>query len=81
MGASVQHFFLYLLALGAGVSVATQQVLNGSLRTALGSPAWAGLISYANRRWDDAGYDRQQLLGRPLTDLVATARRQALDGG
>ena len=40
-------FFLYLLALGAGVSVATQQVLNGSLRTALGSPAWAGLISYA----------------------------------
>ncbi len=47
MGASVQHFFLYLLALGAGVSVATQQVLNGSLRTALGSPAWAGLISYA----------------------------------
>ena len=43
----MQHFFLYLLALGAGVSVATQQVLNGSLRTALGSPAWAGLVSYA----------------------------------
>ena len=39
MGASVQHFFLYLLALGGGVSVTTQQVLNGSLRTALGSPA------------------------------------------
>src|SRR6185369_6455685 len=47
MGASVQHFFLYLLALGAGVSVVTQQLLNSSLRTALGSPAWAGLISYA----------------------------------
>ena len=47
MGAPVQHVFLYLLALGAGVSVATQQVLNGSLRTALGSPAWAGLASYA----------------------------------
>ena len=46
-GTTMQHFFLYLLALGAGVSVATQQVLNGSLRTALGSPAWAGLISYA----------------------------------
>jgi bacterial/archaeal transporter family-2 protein len=43
----MQHFFLYLLALGAGVSVTIQQVLNGSLRTALGSPAWAGLISYA----------------------------------
>src|SRR5437868_13477137 len=47
MGASMQHFFLYALALGAGVSVATQQVLNGNLRTALGSPAWAGLVSYA----------------------------------
>ena len=43
----VQHFFLYLLALGAGASVATQQVLNGNLRTALNSPAWAGLVSYA----------------------------------
>lgn len=38
---------LYALALGAGVSVVTQQTLNGSLRTALGSPAWAGLVSYA----------------------------------
>ncbi len=43
----MQHVFLYVVALGAGVSVATQQVLNGSLRTALGSPAWAGLASYA----------------------------------
>jgi transporter family-2 protein len=43
----VQAFFLYFVALGAGVSVATQQVLNGNLRTALGSPAWAGLFSYA----------------------------------
>ena len=43
----MQTIFLYILALGAGVSVATQQVLNGSLRAALGSPAWAGLISYA----------------------------------
>ena len=46
-GDTVQTLLLYALALGAGVSVATQQVLNGSLRTALGSPAWAGLISYA----------------------------------
>ena len=42
----MQAFFLYLLALGAGVSVAVQQVLNGALRTALGSPAWAGFVSY-----------------------------------
>jgi bacterial/archaeal transporter family-2 protein len=47
LGDHVQHFFLYVLALSAGVSVATQQVLNGNLRTALGSPAWAGLVSYA----------------------------------
>jgi bacterial/archaeal transporter family-2 protein len=47
MGAWVQHFLLYLLALSGGVSVATQQVLNGNLRAALGSPAWAGLVSYA----------------------------------
>lgn len=43
----MQYFLLYLLALGAGASVATQQVLNGNLRTALNSPAWAGLVSYA----------------------------------
>lgn len=43
----MQTVLLYALALGAGVSVATQQVLNGSLRTAIESPAWAGLVSYA----------------------------------
>ena len=42
----MQAFFLYTLALGAGVSVAVQQVLNGGLRTALASPAWAGFVSY-----------------------------------
>jgi transporter family-2 protein len=46
MEISVQAIYLYVLALGAGVSVATQQVLNGSLRTSLGSPAWAGFFSY-----------------------------------
>ena len=46
-GNDVRILLLYALALGAGVSVATQQVLSGSLRTALGSPAWAGLVSYA----------------------------------
>src|SRR6058998_2606544 len=38
----------------------------------------AGLVSYANRRWYDMGYEQRQLLGRPLEDLVASARRQAL---
>jgi transporter family-2 protein len=47
LGDNVQTVLLYALALGADVSVTTQQVLNGSLRTALESPAWAGLVSYA----------------------------------
>src|SRR5262245_24049845 len=42
----VQTILLYLAALGAGISVATQQVLNGSLRTSLNSPSWAGFVSY-----------------------------------
>ena len=47
MGKHVQKLFLYALALGAGASVTTQTVLNGSLRASLGSPAWTGLVSYA----------------------------------
>lgn len=42
----MQTILLYLAALGAGISVAVQQVLNGSLRGALNSPAWAAFVSY-----------------------------------
>jgi len=36
----------------------------------------AGLISYANRRWYEAGgYQHQQLVGHPVSDLIATNRR------
>lgn len=42
----MQTVLLYLAALGAGVCVAVQQVLNGSLRISLQSPAWAGFASY-----------------------------------
>jgi PAS domain S-box-containing protein len=38
----------------------------------------AGLISYANRRWQDMGYEQKQLLGRPLEDLVTPSRRTIL---
>lgn len=31
----------------------------------------AGLISYANRRWVDAGFEQRELLGRPLLELAA----------
>jgi two-component system NtrC family sensor kinase len=33
----------------------------------------AGLISYANRRWHDAGFEQRELLGRPLLELAAPA--------
>ncbi len=36
----------YLLAIGAGVSFVFQQAVNAELRTEIGSPVWAGLISY-----------------------------------
>ena len=38
----------------------------------------AGVISYANRRWRDLGFERSQLLGHPLGDWVVPAQRQAL---
>jgi two-component system NtrC family sensor kinase len=31
----------------------------------------AGLISYANRRWYEAGFEQRELLGRPLLELAA----------
>jgi PAS domain S-box-containing protein len=48
----------------------------------------AGLISYANRRWYDAGFEQRELLGRPLLELaglkfampVAEAVRNTLNG-
>ncbi len=39
----------------------------------------AGLISYANRRWFDMGYEQRHMLGLPLQELVATARRPQLN--
>src|SRR5436853_1431152 len=39
----------------------------------------AGLVSYANRRWYEMGYQQNQLLSRRLEELVIPARRQALN--
>ena len=33
----------------------------------------AGLITYANRRWIEAGVEQQKLIGRPLLELAARA--------
>ncbi len=39
----------------------------------------AGLISYANRRWYEAGgYEQPQLVGHRLVELIAHSRRQAV---
>jgi transporter family-2 protein len=39
-------FAFYLLATGAGVSFDFQQAVNANLRSEIGSPWWAGFISY-----------------------------------
>jgi len=38
----------------------------------------AGLISYANRRWYEAGFEQPELLGRPLLELAAPAFQVSL---
>ena len=38
----------------------------------------AGLISYANRRWYEAGFEQPELLGRPLIELAAPGYVRAL---
>jgi len=38
--------FPMILAVGAGISLVVQQALNANLRTALGSAAWSGFMSY-----------------------------------
>jgi PAS domain S-box-containing protein len=40
-----------------------------------------GLISYANRRWYDAGFEQRELLGRPLLELASPASATALSEG
>ena len=49
-GAIVPGFYangaLYLLVVAAGISLASQQVINANLRQELGSPWWAGFVSY-----------------------------------
>lgn len=40
------NLLLYLLVVGAGISVAMQQIINANLRSEIGSPWWAGFISY-----------------------------------
>ena len=38
-----------------------------------------GVVSYANRRWRDMGYEQKQVLGAQLENLVAPARRQVFN--
>jgi PAS domain S-box-containing protein len=41
----------------------------------------AGLISYANRRWYEAGFEQRDLIGRPLLELAAPGFVRALSDG
>ncbi len=36
----------------------------------------SGAVNYANRRWCDMGYEQTQVLGHPMAELVAPARRE-----
>lgn len=45
--AGIWYFLSCLAVAVAGVSLATQQVLNSNLRAEIGSPWWAGFVSYA----------------------------------
>jgi len=38
----------------------------------------AGLISYANRRWQEAGVQQRELLGKPLIEMAAPGFAQSL---
>lgn len=40
------NLLLSLVVVGAGVSVALQQILNANLRSSIGSPWWAGFVSF-----------------------------------
>ena len=42
----LQMLGLAVLAIGAGMSIVVQQVLNASLRASIGSAVWAAFISY-----------------------------------
>jgi PAS domain S-box-containing protein len=54
------------------------KVLNNTQSLILVADA-AGLVSYANRRWYDMGYQQNQLLSRPVEELIVPGRRQALN--
>ena len=56
-----------LLAIAAGVSITSQQVINAGLRNAIGSAWWAGLISYVG--------------GTVLMIVALLATREGLPGG
>jgi bacterial/archaeal transporter family-2 protein len=46
MPQSFMTFALYLVATAAGVSFVFQQAVNANLRAEIGSPWWAGFVSY-----------------------------------
>jgi len=56
----------------------TNKILNNTQNLILVVDS-ARLVTYANRRWAEAGYHMNQLLGRDLADLVSSERRASLE--
>jgi bacterial/archaeal transporter family-2 protein len=71
----------YLLVIAAGISVALQQVLNADLRTGLGSPWWAGLISYLGGTFVFAGILIATRAPRPTEAAIARTPWPSWTGG
>jgi transporter family-2 protein len=69
-------FVLYLVALSAGVSFVFQQAVNSNLRIELGSPWWAGFVSYLGGTL--AMLVMALVLREPVPNLAVAARSQVI---
>jgi PAS domain S-box-containing protein len=56
----------------------TGKILNNTQSLVLVTDT-TGMVSYANRRWYDMGYQQRQVLGCPMEDLVVPTRRDGLN--
>jgi PAS domain S-box-containing protein len=56
----------------------SSKILNNTQSLILVSDT-SGLISYANRRWSDLGFEQRDILGRPLRELFAPGYTRSLE--
>jgi transporter family-2 protein len=72
---TTQAIIPFILAVLAGASVVTQQVLNANLRAELNSAAWSGFVSYF------LGVICMALLAIALRDPVPSAGTKGVSSG